>query len=307
MEHRKSPLDNENKRRQNSAEKPSDASPSERLQKSRSSHLIGSGKNPYEMSNQQISINETSPSKVDRQSETHHDIQNSLKHDADKDPSQAEKKLAERETREKQAITTPSDGDSDHLSTQDRNEKRQLSALEEALEEVWLKSIPLNEYGHRAPKIIELTDVPTCNKLILVGGMKGWMEGMRKGIMKITSREKSKSSHCRPEVPEIPLGDRSPLDTPRSTNSDVTNRNLEDEAREWINQTLGNYKLVEYLRYDSTSWIYRGEHVNSNKPVTVVVLKKMHKKIPESVNLFCNEAKKIKNLRAPIYRAWPGI
>ncbi len=299
MEHRKSPIDNENKRRQKSAEKPSDALPSERLQKSRSSHLIGSGKNPYEMSNQQISLNETSPSKVDRQSETHHDIQDSLKHDADKDPSQAEKKLAERETREKQAITTPSDGDLDHLSTQDRNEKRQLSALEEALEEVWLKSIPLNEYGHRAPKIIELTDVPTCNKLILVGGMKGWMEGMRKGIMKITSREKSELSHCRPEVPEIPLGDRSPLDTPRSTDLDVTNRNLEDEACEWINQTLGNYKLVEYLRYDSTSWIYRGEHVDSNKPVTVVVLKKMHKKIPESVNLFCNEAKKIKNLRHP--------
>jgi hypothetical protein len=45
MENRKSPLDNENKRRQNLAEKSSDASPSERLQKSRNSHLIGSGKN----------------------------------------------------------------------------------------------------------------------------------------------------------------------------------------------------------------------------------------------------------------------
>ncbi len=212
MEHRQSPLDNEDKHRQNSAEKSSDASSSERLQKSRSSHFIGSGKNPHEMSNQQIGTDETFPSRVDRQGATHHDTQNFLKHDTDRDPSQDEKKLVERQTREEQAITMPSDGDANHrdngtgqksldlssrwsqdvysdlLSTQDRNEKRQLSALEEALEQEWLKSIPLDEYGYRAPKIIELTNV------IGVGGVKdlkmrwrflgeGWIEQTRSGTI----------------------------------------------------------------------------------------------------------------------------
>ena len=51
-----------------------------------------------------------------------------------------------------------------------QNQKRQLSALEEALEQEWLKSIPLDQYGYRIPKIIELTGVPTRDKLILVGG-----------------------------------------------------------------------------------------------------------------------------------------
>ena len=54
MERKNSSLDNGNKRRQNSAKKPSDAPPSERLQKSRDSHLIGSGRNPREWSDQQI-------------------------------------------------------------------------------------------------------------------------------------------------------------------------------------------------------------------------------------------------------------
>ncbi len=59
MEHRQSPLDNnENKHRQNSAEKPSDASPSERLQKSRNSHLIGRGINPRDGLGQQVSTDE---------------------------------------------------------------------------------------------------------------------------------------------------------------------------------------------------------------------------------------------------------
>ena len=111
MEHRQSPLDNENKRRQNLAEKPSDASPSERLQKSRNSHLIGRGINPRDWLNRQVGTDEAASSRVDKQNTTHHDTQNSLEHDTDRDPSQDENKLAERETGEKQAITTPLDGD----------------------------------------------------------------------------------------------------------------------------------------------------------------------------------------------------
>ena len=116
MERKNSSLDNGNKRRQNSAEKPSDAPPSKRLQKSRDSHLIGSGRNPREWSDQQIGTDKA---------------------------------------REKNAINTPSDGNSNHQDkgtgqgiwdlthgtslrwsqdvrsdlsrTQNRNEKRQLS------------------------------------------------------------------------------------------------------------------------------------------------------------------------------------
>ena len=156
MEHRQSPLDNEDKRRQNLAKKPSDASPSERLQKSRSSHFIGSGKNPHEMSNQKISAKESFPSKDDKQSAICQDTQKSIKYDIDRDPSQNEKELSsEREIREKQAVTTPSDVASDHSSTQDRNEKRQFSALEEKQFRQWSKSIPLDEYGYRVPKVID--------------------------------------------------------------------------------------------------------------------------------------------------------
>ena len=90
-----------------------------------------------------------------------------------RDPSQNAKELAKREIREKQAITTPSDRTSNLSSTQDRNEKRQFSALEEEQFRQWSKSIPLDEYGYRAPRIIELADVATPDKLILVGGMLG--------------------------------------------------------------------------------------------------------------------------------------
>ena len=78
MEHRQSPLDNENNRRQNSAEK---SSPSECLQKSRNSHLIGRGINPRDGLSQQVGTNEAAPSRVDKQNTTHHDTQNSLEHD----------------------------------------------------------------------------------------------------------------------------------------------------------------------------------------------------------------------------------
>ncbi len=132
MECQQSSLDNENKRRRNPAEKTSDASPSERLQQSRNSHLIGSGKNPREWSNQQVGTDET---------------------------------------REKKAITTPLDGTSAHSSTQGRNEKRQLSALEVEQLRKWSKTIPLDEYGRRAPKTIELTSVATRDNQVLVGGV----------------------------------------------------------------------------------------------------------------------------------------
>ena len=168
MERQKSSLDNGNKRCQNPSEKPSDASPSERLQKSRDSHLIGSGRNPHEWSNQQVGADEareknaiTTPSDTDLDHRDKGTSQESL--DLTRDIS----------SRWSQDVL------SDHSSTQDRNEKRQLSALEEALEQEWLKSIPLDEYGYRIPKIIELTGVPTRDKLILVGGVKDLKRGWR--------------------------------------------------------------------------------------------------------------------------------
>ena len=73
MEHRQSSLDKENKRLRIPTERSSDGDASERLQKFRNSHLIGSGKNPHEVSNQQIDISETSSLRVDSQSVTHQD------------------------------------------------------------------------------------------------------------------------------------------------------------------------------------------------------------------------------------------
>ena len=84
MERPKSPLDNENERRWNPAEKSSDASPSERLQKYRSSHLIGRGINPRDGLGQQVGTDEAASSRVDKQNTTHHDTQNSLEHDTDR-------------------------------------------------------------------------------------------------------------------------------------------------------------------------------------------------------------------------------
>ena len=252
MEHRQSPLDNENERRQNSAEKPSDASPSERLQKSRNSHLIGSGINPHEWSNRQVGTNEAASSRVDKQDTTHHDTQNSLEHDTDRDPRQDENRLAERETGEKQAITTPLDGDLDHSNTQGRNEKRQLSALEEALEEKWSQSISLDEYGHRLSKIFELTSIPTRDNPILVGGANGFLQwiGFR-------NPERGGPSH----------GDQ------RSEAGDQRS-----EVEKWIGQTLKEYRLVEYLReaedrYGHMRLFYRGEHVDSKEKLEVDVPK----------------------------------
>ena len=244
MERPKSPLDNENERRRNPAEKSSDASPSERLQKSRSSHLIGSGKNPREwLSNQQVGTDEAAPSRADMQNTTHHDTQNSLKHDTDRDSSQDEKKLAERETREEQAITTPLDGDSDHLSTQGRNEKHQLFALEEKQLRKRSKSIPLDEYGHRAPKIIELTSTPTRDKPILVGG-----------VGRFGNIERGGPSRVHPE-------NRSPQDIPGLTDPDVTNKDLKvpAEAKEMIGKTLGTYKLVKCIGKGGFAYVYLRE------------------------------------------------
>ena len=248
MEHRQSPLDNEDKRRQNSAKKPSDASPSERLQKSRSSHFIGSGKNPHEMSNQKISAKESFPSKDDKQSAICQDTQKSIKYDIDRDPSQNEKELSsEREIREKQAVTTPSDVASDHSSTQDRNEKRQFSALEEKQFRQWSKSIPLDEYGYRVPKVIDLASISTRDKPILVGGMKSTL----KDLLKWGPRERGGSSR----------GDQ------------------RSEVGKLIGQRWGNYKLVEYMegsKKDGISYlVYRGEHVDSKE------LRKV--KVPEGV------------------------
>ena len=261
MEHRQSPLDNENKRRQNSAEKSSDASSSERLQKSRNSHLIGRGINPRDGLSQQVGTDEAASSRVDKQNTTHHDTQNSLEHDIDRDPRQDEKKLAERETREKQAITTPSDGDSNHSNTQGRNEKRQLSALEEALEEKWSQSISLDEYGHRLSKIFELTSISTHDKPILVGGMKN-LWGM------LGPRETGGSSHS---------NQRSEAGDQRSEAGDQRS-----EVDKWIGQTLGSYKLVEYLRKKEDRnheirLVYRGEHIHSNESVEVEVPKEAGK------------------------------
>ena len=230
MEHRQSPLDNENKRRQNSAKKSSDASSSERLQKSRNSHLIGRGINPRDGLSQQVGTDEAASSRVDKQNTTRHDTQNSIEHDIDRDPRQDEKKLSERETREKQAITTPSDGDSDHSNTQDRNEKRQLSALEEKhLEEKWSKSISLDEYGHRVSKIFELTSISTRDKPILVGGMKNTL-----GYLLWGPRETGGSSHS---------NQRSEAGDQRSEAGDQRS-----EVGKLIGQTVGSYKLVEYIR-----------------------------------------------------------
>ncbi len=102
------------------------SSPSECLQKSRNSHLIGRGIDPRDGLSQQVGTNEAAPSRVDKQNTTHHDTQNSLEHDTGRDPSQNENRLAERETGEKQAITTPLDGD---LITQIPRAERETPAL----------------------------------------------------------------------------------------------------------------------------------------------------------------------------------
>ncbi len=273
VERQKSSQDDVNKRRQNSAEKSSDASPSERLQKSRSSHLIGSGINPRDGLGQQVDTDEAAPSRVDKQNTTHHDTQNSLEHDADRDPSQDEKKLAERDNREKQAITTPSDGASDLSSTQDRNEKHQLSALEEEQQRKWSKSISLDEYGYRVPKTIELADVATRDKPILLGGM----DQLRKKVF-----EKGGPSHIHPE-------NRLPQDTSEPTDADK--KKVPDEAKEMIGKRLGTYKLVKYLGEGGFAYVYRGKHIRTKEIVAVKVL---HKKETAKNKQLLKEAETLK-------------
>ena len=286
MERQKSPLDNENKRRRNSAEKSSDASPSERLQKSRSSHLIGSGRNPRDGLGQQVGTDEAAPSRVDRQSETQHDTQNSLEHDINRDLSHNEKELAKSEIREKQAITTTSDGASNHSSTQDINEKRQFSALEEKQFRKWSKSIPLDENGHRVPKTIELTSVSTRDKPILVGGMMGGQRNLWE------SGETSQSSEA--DDQRLAANDqRRETDEQRRENE---KHRL--EAEKCIGKTLGQYRLAEYLGYGGFAYVYRGEHIRSKKRAAVKVLRKDMVN-PDNVKKFHKEADVLKKIRHP--------
>ncbi len=296
MERQKSPLDDENKRRQNSAEKPSDASPSERLQKYRSSHLIGSGKNPGEWSNQQVGTDEASPSRVDRQNTTHHDTPNSLKHDADRGSSQDEKK----------AITTPSNGASDHSNTQGRNEKRQLSALEEALEEKWSQSISLDEYGHRLSKIIELTSIPTRDKPILVGGAKNFERGepshgnqgsevdkwigQKLGEYRLVEYLKeAEDKYGRMRL--FYLGEH--IESKETVEVDVPKG-----AGKWIGQKLGEFRIVDYKGEGGFAYVYRGEHTRKKRQVAIKVLRP--DMVSETgVKQFRKEAEILKKLRHP--------
>ena len=320
MEHRKSPLDNENERRQNSAEKSSDASPSERLQKSRSSHFIGSGINPHERLNQQIDINEPSSSRVDSQSETYHDAQNSLEHDTDRDSSQNEKKLAKRETREKQAITAPSDGASDLSNTQDRNEKRQFSALEEEQFRQWSKSILIDEYGHRAPKIIELADFATRDKPILVGGMMGFMP-LPFGRGEHFERGGPSRGNPRSEEDKWigqKLGDYKLVECLREEYRDrygiylvyrgervhpggiveVKEVEVPKEAGKWIGQKLGEFRIVDYKGEGGFAYVYRGEHIRKKRQVAIKVLRP-DRVSEEEVKQFRKEAEILKKLKHP--------
>jgi serine/threonine protein kinase len=285
MESRKSPLDNKNNRRQNSAEKPTDASPSERLQKSRSSHLIGGGINPRDGLGQQVSTDEareknaiTTPSETDSNSRDNGTGQRSLD-------------LSSRWSQ---------DVHSDLLSTQDRNEKRQLSALEEELLRQWLKSIPLNEYGYRAPKVIDLASISTRDKPILVGGMlgsrfkerggsssgdqitdtKGWI-GKKLGnyeLVKLSREERDNEGYLR-WVYKGKLV---------HTEEELVDVKVPPEAGTWIGRKLGGYDLVEYLREDNLSLFYLGKY--KEEVVEVKVLKNKYKKNKEIVEQFRNEA-----------------
>ena len=306
MERQKSPLDNnENQRCRNSAEKSSDASLSERLQKSRSSHLIGSGINPRDGLGQQISTEEVSPSRVGRNSEIQHDIQNFLENDTNRDPSQNEKELAKREIREKQAITTTSDGASDLSSTQDRNEKRQFSALEEEQFRKWSKSIPLDENGHRVPKTIELTSESTRGKPILVGGggrkWKFWGKGGESSQKSKAGDQSSETGDQKSKAGDqsSETGDqKSKAGDQRSETGDQRSEtgDQRSETDKWINETLGQYKLVERLGEDRFAYVYLGKKGDS-KQAAVKVLKDG---VPqERVERFRKEAEILKELNHP--------
>ena len=76
----------------------------------------------------------------------------------------------------------------------------------------------------------------------------------------------------------------------------------------WIEQTRrafffppgNNIALSDFLGDDSLGQAHLGEHIDSNKPVAVILLKEdASKRDPRRVEQFHNEAKTLKNLKHP--------
>jgi tetratricopeptide (TPR) repeat protein/serine/threonine protein kinase len=288
MERPKSPLDNENERRQSSAEKSS-----EHLQKSRHSHLIGSGVNLHDWSNQQVGTDEareknaiTTPPETDSDHRDNGTGQKSLDltiHDTSSQRSQ--------------------DIHSGHSNTQGRNEKRQLSALEEEQQRKWSKSIPLDEYGHRASKTFELTSIPTRDNPILVGGANFFqMIGFR-------NPERGESSGAGDQRSEVDkwigqtVGEYCLVKCIREAEDrygrmrlfyrgervhpggivEVKEVEVPKEAGKLIGQTVGEYRLVDYIGEGGFAYVYRGEHIHSKELREVEVPEEAGKWIGQTV------------------------
>ena len=67
-------------------------------------------------------------------------------------------------------------------------------------------------------------------------------------------------------------------------------------AGEWIGQTLGNYRLVDYKGEGGFAYVYRCEHIRSGEQAAVKVLRRDTVK-PDEAKQFLKEVETLKKVR----------